>query len=168
VAATEFLKNPENQLQYTLLTREIAEANLDEKYTSSSDSLIIRNIAIPYEHFTTGDCERLNRTMHESVMKLSMTNDNITDEMWAIGASAGLDMYNTLPTARHPNSSPYILYDKFTLDVQKTPILPYGTMVVAHYPLERQTIRTGRGFPAVVIGRAPEHSGGILLFNPVT
>jgi hypothetical protein len=60
------------------------------------------------------------------------------------------------------------MYDKFTLDVEKTPILPYGTMVVAHFPLQLQTIRTGRGFPAIVVGRASEHTGGIKLFNPET
>jgi hypothetical protein len=71
-ATSEFLKDPENNLQYTLLSREISDAELNEKYTFSSDTLIIKKIAIPYEHFTTGDCERLNRTMHESVMKISL------------------------------------------------------------------------------------------------
>jgi hypothetical protein len=141
----------------------MADVNLVDEYTSSSNTLIIRNIAIPYEHFTTGSVERVNRTMHETHMKTAKCNDNITDQMWALGANAALDKYNTTPTAHHPNSSPYVMYDKFTLDVEKTPILPYGTMVVAHFPLQLQTIRTGRGFPAIVVGRASEHSGGILI-----
>jgi hypothetical protein len=165
---TRFLQNPEKNLKFTLLSRKISNGEIEEKYTSSGDTLIIKNIGIPYEHFTLGEVERLNRSMHENVMKKSQINDNVTPQMWALGAEEALDMYNTVPTSRHPNSSPYVLYDKFTLDVRKTPILPYGTMVVAHYPLEHQTIRTGRGFPAVVVGRAPDHTGGIRLLNPRT
>jgi len=88
--------------------------------------------------------------------------------MWVFGATDGIDMYNTLPTARHPTKSPYQLFDGFTPDFAITPRLPYGTTVVAQYPLAQQTIRTGRGFEATVIGRAEDHVGGIKLFNPIT
>ena len=47
-------------------------------------------------------------------------------------------------------------------------LLPFGITVVAQIPPPLQTVRTGRGFEAVVTGRVPEHSHGIKLFNPAT
>jgi hypothetical protein len=94
-ATTEFLKNPENNLQYVIRNRSMADGQPVDEYTSSSNTLIIRNIAIPYEHFTTGSVERVNRTMHETHMKTAKCNDNITDQMWALGANEALDKYNT-------------------------------------------------------------------------
>jgi hypothetical protein len=54
------------------------------------------------------------------------------------------------------------------LDITHTPILPFGITVVSQIPLPLQTVRTGRGFEAIVVGRAPEHSHGIKLFNVAT
>jgi len=79
-----------------------------------------------------------------------------------------VDKFNTFPTSNHPTASPYQLYDKFTLDITHTPILPFGITVVAQIPPPMQTVRTGRGFEAIVVGRAPEHSHGIKLFNLAT
>ena len=47
-----------------------------------------------------------------------------------------------------------------------TPILPFGTRVLAHLPLKLQTALSGRCFPAIYIGRAPGVKGAIKLFNP--
>ena len=159
-----YLSDPVNALSFTL--RHLEGDN--ERYSTSSDTFIMRRIAIPYEHFTIGEVERFNRTQHEAIIKKSNSNDNVTDKMWAFGAADGIDMYNSLPTARHPTQSPYQLFDGFTPNFKVTPRLPYGTTVVAQYPLALQTIRTGRGFEAVVIGRADDHIGGIKLFNPLT
>jgi hypothetical protein len=59
------------------------------------------------------------------------------------------DSYNSSPTALHPNTTSYIMYDRFHVDAFKTPILPFGTLVVAQYPLSLQTTITGRGFEAM-------------------
>jgi len=142
--------------------------NADNSFTTSSNTIIINQIAIPYEHFTTGEIERFFENLHETFIKTTTSNNNIPDKLWAEIASSLTDIYNSLPTARHPNSSPYLLYDRFTIDVGKTPILPIGTIAIAHIPLEKQSLRTGRGIETVVIGRAPNHIGGISLFNPAT
>ena len=156
-AVTKFLSQPNSKAM--LVIRD------GDSFTSTQPQLIIRTVAIPHDHFSLGGAERINRTIHESVMKNSLSNPLVTTKMWNYGAINALDIFNSLPTAHNPTASPYQLYDKFTIDVNRTPILPYGTLVVAQIPLEKQTIRTGRGFKALVIGRAPEHVGGLLLFN---
>ena len=72
------------------------------------------------------------------------------------------------PTHLHPNTSPYLMYDKFHVDAFNTPMLPFGTIVVAQYPLALQTTLTGRGFEAMVLGRATNYHDGIKLLNTKT
>ena len=126
----------------------------------------MRAQAIPYEHVTLGEVERFDRTIHEATTKKAaaepMAND---DRLWEYSAYDTVDKFNASPTSNHPTASPYQLYDKFTLDITQTPLLPYGITVIAQIPPQLQTVRTGRGFEAIVIGRAPEHSHGIKLFN---
>ena len=50
--------------------------------------------------------------------------------------------------------------------LKTTPILPFGTRVLAHLPLKLQTALSGRAFDAIYVGRAPGVKGAIKLFNP--
>ena len=70
-----------------------------------------------------------------------------------------------LPTVHHPETSSYQMYDHFTVDALKTPILPFKSIVIAHIPNERQNTTSGRGFEAMVVGRQSASTGGIQLFN---
>jgi hypothetical protein len=161
----QYLKDPTNNKEYTVRHREGEEA----RYTTSSDLIIMRAQAIPYEHFTLGDIERFNRTIHEATTKKTTAEPESNDDrLWESSAYDTVDKFNAFSTSNHPTASPYQLYDKFTLDIAQTPLLPYGITVVAQIPAPLQTVRTGRGFKAIVVGRAPEHSHGIKLFNVAT
>ena len=134
-------------------------------YNSTSNTIVMQKIAIPYHHFTTGDAERFIRTATELYWKNTRTLPNYDERLWNSGMDASTDSYNSSPTSLHPDTTPYIMYDKFHVDAFKTPILPFGTLVVAQYPLSLQTTLTGRGFEAMVIGRAANYHDGIKLFN---
>jgi hypothetical protein len=58
------------------------------------------------------------------------------------------------------------MYDGHTVNINTTPMLPFGSTVIAHIPTERQNTYSGRGFEAVVVGRQEASIGGIQLFNP--
>lgn len=46
-------------------------------------------------------------------------------------------MQNILPTVHHHEPSPYLIYDRFTADVLKTPISQFKSIVIAHIPSGR-------------------------------
>ena len=126
-------------------------------------------VAITDEHFAIGEIERWHLNTHESMLKASVSNPYLTNPMWPLLYEADLDMYNSLPTARHPHKSPYQLFDKIVIDLKDSPTLPIGTIVVAHIPLNKQSLRVpGRGIPTVVVGRSPMGFGGVKLYNPAT
>jgi hypothetical protein len=54
------------------------------------------------------------------------------------------------------------------LDVLKIPIIPFGSIVVAHIPLQLQTKSGPRSTLTYCVGSASDYKGGLLLFNPIT
>jgi hypothetical protein len=125
-------------------------------------------IAVPDEHFGIGDIERWHRSIHESIAKMSVINPNVTPEMWNTGFTHDKYMYNSLPTAKNPEHSPNLIYLGQSHNAATTPILPYGSVVVAQIPLARQTTHSGRGIELVFVGCSPHGYGDVLLFNPKT
>ena len=47
-------------------------------------------------------------------------------------------------------------------------MLPFGSIVAAHRPLDTQTALGDRTHEAIFVGIAPHFAAGILLFNPIT
>ena len=125
-------------------------------------------VAVPDEHFGIGGIERWHRSIHESIQKKSLNHPHITSNMWHFGFDDDLDMYNALPTARHPTKSPYQLYDGITMDVDLSPLFIYGQIVVAQIPTKHQTTHGGRGIELVVVGRNVHGFEGVRLYNPKT
>ena len=126
------------------------------------------SICIPDEHWGIGGIERWHRNVHEGVLKKSLCSPHIEKDMWNFGFEDDTDMYNMLLTSRHPTKSPYQLYDNLTVDASKSPLLPYGTIVVAQIPLKHQTLQTGRGLEMIVVGRYAAGYEGVRLWNPKT
>ena len=125
-------------------------------------------VAPPDEHFGIGGIERWHRNIHESIAKMSVVNPNVTPEMWNLGYQHDVYMYNSLPTAKNPASSPNFLYLGKTHNAASSPILPYGSVVVAQIPLARQTTHSGRGLELVFVGCSPHNFGDVQLYNPKT
>ena len=51
------------------------------------------------------------------------------------------------------------------MNLEKMPHVPFGSRVLGHIPLEKQTKLGGRSFPAYAVGLAPNVKGGLLLYN---
>ena len=61
-----------------------------------------------------------------------------------------------------------VAWGKSKRNLKKTPAIPFGTRVVAHLPLKKQSALSGRAFPAVVVGSYPYGKGVIKLLNTKT
>ena len=51
------------------------------------------------------------------------------------------------------------------MNLNNMPHVPFGSRVLGHIPLEKQTKLGGRSFPPYAVGLAPNVKGGLLLFN---
>lgn len=122
----------------------------------------------PYEHGQIGHIERFHRTINESVVKALHGKPHLQDKYWAMAWTDCVDKLNMLPHAALDGQSPQHLWSGHTYDLRNTPLLPFGTVVLAHYPVETQHALGGRAFETFSVGIAPGYKGGILLFNPET
>jgi len=122
----------------------------------------------PYDHFQQGKVERLHRTMQDSVQKYFARHPHLPQTLWGYAYLHFLDLHNHLPSARNPTSTPALRWGGTAIDLHKTPLFPFGTLVVAHIPLDLQTANSGRGFPAYFLGRAPGYDDAVLLYNTVS
>ena len=157
------------RLGYTMKTFAIDKGMHNKLMIAACKERNVRlTVAIPDEHWGIGSIERWHRNIHEGILKKTLTNPNISDDMWCYGFRDDLDMYNALLTSRHPTQSPYQLYDRITIDAASSPLLHYGSIVVAQIPTKDQTFQTGRGIELIVIGRYADGYEGIQLFNPIT
>ena len=76
------------------------------------------------------------------------------------------DIRKLLPSSTNPTVSRGVLWGQPKASFKTTPILPFGTRVLALLPLKLQTALSGRAFDAIYVGRAPGVKEVIKLFNP--
>ncbi len=76
--------------------------------------------------------------------------------------------YNATPTHRNPLTTPYTEWTGKKHDLLNNPLLAFGTIVMAHLPIEQQHALSGKSFEAYYVGSAPDYRGGILLYDPLS
>ena len=121
----------------------------------------------PDEHNTVRRVERVHRTLQEMVVKALAHKQHLSPQFLGYAYLHFADMLNILP-ARDSGNSPYALWYGKPFDASTQPILPFGSIVMSHIPLDQQTSLSGRAVECVYVGRAPLHSDAIKLFNPNT
>jgi hypothetical protein len=140
-----------------------------ERFLKSCHPPVRLLVSITDEHFGIGEIERWHGNVHESMLKIAVSEAAIDPNMWPLVYDADLDMYNQLPTSRDHHKAPYQIYDNFQIDLHATPTFPIGTVVVGHIPLNKQSaIRPGRGVELIAIGRSKYGFGGAKFYNPRT
>lgn len=126
---------------------------------------------IPYEHGQLGLIERSHRTIQDSVVKaLDLQHKtHLSNAYWGFAYFDCIDKLNLLPAVSDSSTSAYIRWhDGKRIDLLKTPMMSFGTIVMAHEPLDLQTVLGGRSFETYYVGRAEGYKGGLTLFNPLT
>jgi len=123
---------------------------------------------IPYEHGQIGGVERSHRTLQDCTVKALYGKQHLSPRYFGMAYLDAVFKYNTLPRRSLDNQTPDFLWFGKTYDLLSTPFMPFGSIVMAHRPTDLQTALSGRSFVTHSVGCAPEHKGGLLLFNPAT
>ena len=124
---------------------------------------------IPYEHGQIGRVERLHRTLRDSTVKCMANKPHLDPRLWGLCWLDCLFKFSTLPTLHAEHiGSPYFRWFGKPLDALKIPIIPFGSIIMAHIPLDLQTKSGPRSHMTYCVGSVPEYKGGLLLFNPET
>jgi hypothetical protein len=147
------------------------EMRVDDQFVTEhiTDYLTLHKIKLsqptPYEHGQNGDIEVLIKHSQETVVKL-LDSAQLAPEYWSLALLHATDIRELLPYSSQPSVPRCVLWGQPKASLRITPILPFGTRVLAHLPLKLQTALSGRWFPAIYVGRAPGVKGAIKLFNP--
>ena len=125
---------------------------------------------IPYDHRGLGIVERYHRTIQDSVMKALDLNvkTHLSKKFWSMAFYDCIFKSNLMPLSSDSKSTPYQRWFGKTFDLKSTPMVPFGTVIMAHLPLELQTTMSGRSFKTYCVGCAPGFKGGLTLYNPLT
>ena len=79
--------------------------------------------------------------------------------------------HNVCGRIHGPDSTPYELWHGHKLDLSTMPMIPCGSVVMAHVPLKQQDIYGGSSILNYAVGNALHHKGakeGLILYNPQT
>ena len=100
------------------------------------------------------------------VVKSLAHKPHLSSKYWGMAYSHSADLHNI--TSGPAGSSPYSLWHGRPYDLERNPILPFGSIVAAHKSLTTQTALSGRSIEAVFVGIAHDHAAAVNLFNPIT
>ena len=124
---------------------------------------------IPHEHQQIGKVERFNQTWENTVIKLLSNKPHLSNKYWALAYNDIIMKSNLLPMLT-TTTTPYKLWTNSTdpINLDMIPMLPFGTIVMAHVPVHLQSTLHPKSIRMVAVGSSLIHQGGILLYNPVT
>jgi hypothetical protein len=124
---------------------------------------------VPYEHAQIGVVERVHRTFRDAMVKCMANKPHLDSRLWGLCWLDVVFKYSTLPNSNLPNhASPYMLWFGKSVDVLSIPMVPFGSIVMGHIPLELQTKSGHRSVLTYCVGSATDYKGGLLLYNPTT
>ena len=100
------------------------------------------------------------------IVKSLALKPHISPEFCGMAYLHNIDILNIIPTSN--NFSSYFSWFSRPFDLEKTHLLPIGSVVAAHRPLASQTSLSGRSIESIFVGIAHGFAGGIILFNPTS
>ena len=123
---------------------------------------------IPHEHSTLPYAERDNRTIQEAVVKAIVAKPHLTYKYWGLAFHDIIMKWNIFSSRESPDISPYETWFGYRYNMHDNPLIPFGSIVKAHIPLNLQTTMSGRSIDTHYVGFAPSYKGGIQVYNPKT
>ena len=127
---------------------------------------ILLQFSAPHEHGQLGHVERKHRTLSEQMVKVMARKPHVTPPMWGMAYLDCVYKTNLLPKERLQWHYPASLWGSDSINLRKTPMVPFGTIVMAHVPTKHQTGLGANSFEAIAVGCTPGTKGGLLLYNP--
>ena len=137
-------------------------------WAASCEPLIELQPCIPHEHHSIGGIEWLDQTLENAVLKKMFGRRHLTVQYWAMAYEDSIMKANFMGRVHGPKECPYELWACKHPNLINLPMIPFGSVVMAHIPLDRKTVETGRSILHCAVGTSLGHLGGIRLFNPKT
>ena len=79
-----------------------------------------------------------------------------------------IDKANLMGSVHGSTACPYELWTGEKPDLLTLPMIPFGSIVMAHVPVKQQSIGSPKSILHYVVGTAMGHQKGLRLFNPKT
>ena len=124
---------------------------------------------IPYEHHSIGEIERFHRTLQDGMFKQLYNKPHLNITYWG-HAYKDILMHANFNGSIHddPPISPFEQWHSEKPDLEKYPMLPFGSIVMAHIPLKLQSVGSPRSELTYCVGTSLDHKKGLRLYNPTT
>ena len=123
---------------------------------------------IPHEHHSIGDIERFNQTLGDAVFKKMYGKKHLSIQYWGMAYTDYIMKANFMGSLHGPKECPYELWTGKHPDILKLPMIPFGSVVMAHIPLDQPTTNGPKSIKTYAVGTALGHQGGLRQFNPRT
>lgn len=160
-------QHPDKQIKIIRVDQELVTSTIQEFCDNYVPRIALQQTA-PHEHGQLGHIERFFREVKERVIKEMTEKPHITDQYWGMAYNDALFKHNLSPHSVQQKTR-YSLWHGETIDLKNVPILPFGTIIKAHIPLDDQTRgHAGRSIDTVYVGPAFKVKGALALFNPET
>jgi hypothetical protein len=140
-----------------------SEFNTDAIKTYLRTEGIQYEFAPPYEHNAIGTIERKNRTIQEMMIK-TLYSSQVDRKLWPMIFRDSI-FKNNIQTRKSDGISPYFHWYNRAFDVSKYPLIPFGSRVMAHVPVENQRKLEFKSQPTIALGINHNTPGGILLLT---
>ena len=150
------------RLDNQFLTRPVKD------WAASCEPYIELQPCIPHEHHSIGDIERFHRTLEDAVFKKLYGKSHLSVQYWGMAYTGHIMKSNMMGSVHGSTSCPYELWYGVKPDLVHFPMVPFGSVVMAHIPVDQQTVETGRSILHYAVGTSMGHRGGLRLFNPKT
>ena len=93
---------------------------------------------------------------------------HLSVQYWGMAYTDYIMKANFMGSLHGPKECPYQLWTGKTPDLIKLPMIPFGSVVMAHVPVAQQTTSGPKSIRTYAVGTALGHQGGLRLFNPIT
>jgi hypothetical protein len=152
------------RLDVQFLTKEISDylSNAGPKYEK-----IDQEHPAPYEHGQNGKAENIIQKIENSIQKV-LKDSSAPKEFWGPISSNICKTRNTMNSHKNLMISRNEAFGGSKTDLLVTPMIPWGSKVLAHIPVKHQTALGYKCFPTMAMGPADGVKGGIVLRNLTT
>ena len=123
---------------------------------------------IPHEHHSIGDIEKFNQTLENHVNKKMHGKSHLSVQYWGMAYEDYIHKANLMGSVHGPSTCPYELWTGKKPDLLTLPMIPFGSVVMAHVPLTQQAVGSPKSILHYAVGTAMGHQGELRLFNPAT
>ena len=138
------------------------------QWAASDDTSKIKLLlSIPYEHDRVCRVERLHRTLTNMANKQLAFKDHLSPKYSEFSYRHAADLRNIRPKKSMNGKSPYSIYHSSPYDLSNFSTFPFGSVVMAHLPLDLQTATSGRSDERYFVGIAHDFNSGIRLYCPI-